>query len=345
MPPSTHNSRLTHRLAIALVCVVFPLIWVGGLVTTYDAGMAVPDWPSTYGYNLLLYPWTTWLAGPWNLFIEHGHRLLGFIAGLLCIALVAATFAMKEARIVRRLAIGALVLVAAQGALGGARVLFDARQIAVLHGCIGPLCFAYCACLAVVTSHAWQAPRKPQVQNASLTRSALFGWLLAYAQLVLGAFLRHPADNGSSRMFQLILLSHIILALALMGHGVALGWSALRQAHGERWIVLPALLLIGLLVLQLTLGVATLIAKYGWPVWLGSEWLSPGFVVTAQGFWSSMIVTAHVANGSLILAVLATLWIRCVRSFGSGVRLSSRTANYSAQEGERNAVSLVGGTT
>ena len=66
-----------HRLAVALACATFPLIWVGGLVTTYDAGMAVPDWPGTYGYNLLLYPWQTWIAGPWDLFIEHGHRLLG----------------------------------------------------------------------------------------------------------------------------------------------------------------------------------------------------------------------------------------------------------------------------
>src|SRR5437588_9980427 len=71
------HSPWPHRLAIALALVTFPLIWVGGLVTTYDAGMAVPDWPGTYGYNLLRYPWQTWLAGPWDLFIEHGHRLLG----------------------------------------------------------------------------------------------------------------------------------------------------------------------------------------------------------------------------------------------------------------------------
>ncbi len=64
-----------------LVCATFPLIWIGGLVTTYDAGMAVPDWPNTYGYNLFLYPWQTWVSGPWNLFIEHGHRLFGAVVG------------------------------------------------------------------------------------------------------------------------------------------------------------------------------------------------------------------------------------------------------------------------
>ena len=62
------HHRWPHRLAVLLVCVVFPLIWVGGLVTTYDAGMAVPDWPTTYGYNLLLYPMA-----------DLGIRTLGFV--------------------------------------------------------------------------------------------------------------------------------------------------------------------------------------------------------------------------------------------------------------------------
>ena len=65
-----------RRLAIVICCATLPLIFIGGLVTTTDAGMAVPDWPNTYGYNLFLYPWTTWFAGPWDLFVEHGHRLL-----------------------------------------------------------------------------------------------------------------------------------------------------------------------------------------------------------------------------------------------------------------------------
>ena len=77
-----------HRWAVGVACATFPLIWVGGLVTTYDAGMAVPDWPSTFGYNLFLYPWTTWFFGPWDLFIEHGHRLLGALVGLLTIGLL-----------------------------------------------------------------------------------------------------------------------------------------------------------------------------------------------------------------------------------------------------------------
>ena len=67
----TLPSRLPHRVGAVLAMVVFPLIWVGGLVTTYDAGMAVPDWPGTYGYNMSLYPIETWLFGPFDLLVEH----------------------------------------------------------------------------------------------------------------------------------------------------------------------------------------------------------------------------------------------------------------------------------
>ena len=86
--PSTTLSPWPHRWAVVLACATFPLVWVGGLVTTTDAGMAVPDWPSTFGYNMFLYPWQSWLAGPWDLFVEHGHRLLASSVGLMTIGLV-----------------------------------------------------------------------------------------------------------------------------------------------------------------------------------------------------------------------------------------------------------------
>lgn len=321
MKASTHKlnetSRWPHRFAVALVCAVFPLIWVGGLVTTYDAGMAVPDWPGTYGYNLFLYPWTTWIAGPWDLFIEHGHRLLGAIAGLLTIGFIIAVFAYDRRLSMRFLAFGALGLVLGQGVLGGQRVLFDARNIALIHGCVGPLFFAYCVAMAVVTSPGWQQAR-PQSGKGSLTRSSFIGLVLAYFQLVIGAHLRHPSDTGSSRAFQIILLFHVIVALALISHLLALAWSTYRKAQAEAWVLRPAWGLAALVLVQSGLGVATLIVKYGWPAWLGGELLSPAFTVTAKGFWSSMIVTAHMANGSLILGVLTTLWLRAGRLFGWG---------------------------
>ena len=105
------DSPWPHRLAVALCCATFPLVWVGGLVTTHDAGMAVPDWPNTYGYNLLLYPWSEWFAGPWDLFIEHAHRLFASAVGLLCIAFVIVVWRADSRLWMRYVSIGALALV------------------------------------------------------------------------------------------------------------------------------------------------------------------------------------------------------------------------------------------
>src|SRR5437868_8724978 len=160
------ESHWQHRLVVALALVTFPLIWVGGLVTTYDAGMAVPDWPGTYGYNLLRYPRQTWIAGPWDLFIEHGHRLLGAAAGMLAIALVTVVFLTDRSRWLVAASLGALGLVIVQGVLGGARVVFDERLVAMVHGCTGPVFFAYLAALIVATSRSGQAAPKTEVPSA-----------------------------------------------------------------------------------------------------------------------------------------------------------------------------------
>ena len=99
------RSPWPHRWAVVLACATFPLVWVGGLVTTTDAGMAVPDWPNTYGYNLFLYPWTTWLSGPWDLFVEHGHRLLGATVGMLTIGLLISLWMGEESAMGAKLGI------------------------------------------------------------------------------------------------------------------------------------------------------------------------------------------------------------------------------------------------
>src|SRR6185295_17166050 len=105
------HSPWPHRFAVLLVCATFPLIGVGGLVTTYKAGMAVPDWPNTYGYNLLLYPWQTWLLGPWDLFIEHGHRLLASSVGMLTICLLVMLWQFDNRRWMKVFGVVALCLV------------------------------------------------------------------------------------------------------------------------------------------------------------------------------------------------------------------------------------------
>ncbi len=167
--PSETWVRSVYRWAVSVAIVTFPLIWIGGLVTTYDAGMAVPDWPGTYGYNLWLYPWTTWLFGPFDLFVEHGHRLLATVVGMLTIGLFVAAYRFEKRRWFATWAFFMLLAVIAQGVLGGFRVLLDARTMAMIHGCTGPLFFALAAVTAVMSSPTWS-----RLPEADSLRDGLF---------------------------------------------------------------------------------------------------------------------------------------------------------------------------
>ncbi len=307
-----------------LVCATFPLIWVGGLVTTYHAGMAVPDWPTTYGYNLLRYPWQTWILGPWDLFIEHGHRLLGALVGLLTIAFVLAEWIFDTRRWMRLLAAAALAAVIGQGVLGGLRVRFDEVLLARIHGCVGPAFFAFTVALAVLTSRRWSSAEPPQVlaKGAALKRLALVTTGLAYLQLVLGSALRHMPVWASPGDFRMALVFHLIVAAVLAAH---IGWLLVRLiqfARHQPALVRPGVALAALLLVQLALGLGTWMAKYGWPSgllpgWLSSGWLAHGgqldYVVVAEGPLLAYLATAHVAAGSLILATSLLVALRSLR--------------------------------
>jgi heme a synthase len=317
-----------HRLAIALALVTFPLIWVGGLVTTYDAGMAVPDWPGTYGYNLFLYPWQTWLAAPWDLFIEHGHRLLGALAGLLAIALVASVLFTDRRRWLIWAALGALGLVIIQGILGGARVLFDARLVALIHGCIGPLFFAYLAGLIVATSQEALGPES--LRSSADRRIVNAAWLvaaLAYLQLVVGAVVRHVPLAASPQVFRAALVLHLVGAVVLAVQVARASW--LTWSSSNTGLRLSAALLPLILTFQVLLGVVTYVAKYSWPAWLGEWQFAAAHVVQERSFTQSFVTTAHVAGGSLILFVAVVLAARSSRFFFAKVdRVSSSAMTF-----------------
>lgn len=294
-------NRWAFGLSLALLYITFPLIWMGGLTTTYNAGMAVPDWPTTYGYNLFLYPWTTWLFGPWDLFVEHGHRLLAALAGLVAIALVVATQLTEPRRWVRRFAWGALALVALQGLLGGARVLMDERRLAMIHGCVGPLFFVYAGAMACFTEPAWIRAEPKRVEGGQrLVRLAWLTLVLAYVQLVLGANLRHIPVGASAATFQTFAMFHVVMAVAVLAHGVLL------YVRGRQDDVPPlvggACSRVGVLVgLQVALGLATWTVKYGWPTWLPAPAFAHSLTLQAEGLTQSMTATAHMAVGSMIL--------------------------------------------
>ncbi|MCA9138574.1 MAG: COX15/CtaA family protein [Planctomycetales bacterium] len=312
------RSKLLHRLAVLSVCLVWPLIWVGGLVTTYDAGMAVPDWPGTYGYNLLLYPISTWLSGPFDLFIEHGHRLLGAVVGLLAIVMVIAAFRREDRRWVIGLTVTILLAVISQGVLGGVRVLLGDRTFAMIHGCFGPVVFSLCCVAAVVTSRSWwdrrhlpSAVPSQKPIGMSLLAFATVPTLLSYTQLVLGAQLRHVQPLTTPGTFTLIVAIHIVTAFGLWLLTPIL--FLLVRRCGDLTLSRPAGWLIWFVGAQILLGTGTWIVNYGWPGILEFLPFGEGYLVRSKGFIDSIIVTAHVAVGSLILATSVVIGVQVLR--------------------------------
>jgi len=154
---SIRSIHWPHLVACLLVAVTAVLLCFGALVTTFDAAMAVPDWPGTYGHNMFLFPLAEWLHGPWDLFLEHGHRLLGALAGLVSLALAAVAWRTDTRPAVRWLAVAAVGLVVLQGCLGGARVLLDDKTIAKVHACTGPLFFAVAVAIATLAGRRFEA--------------------------------------------------------------------------------------------------------------------------------------------------------------------------------------------
>ena len=174
---ASSTSPWPHRWSVAVALVIFPLIWLGGLVTTQDAGMAVPDWPTTRGYNMFAYPLSAWIYGPFDLLIEHGHRLLGSFVGLLAIGLCAVAWRCEPRRWVNGLCWILLLAIIVQGLLGGIRVIMDDRTFAMIHGFTGPLVFALATAVAVVTGRWWRlADRIPgRLPRLSRTRGGFDG--------------------------------------------------------------------------------------------------------------------------------------------------------------------------
>ncbi|MCA9126243.1 MAG: COX15/CtaA family protein [Planctomycetales bacterium] len=316
-----------HRLAVALTVAVFPLIWVGGLVTTYDAGMAVPDWPGTYGWNMFAYPASTWLFGPFDLLVEHSHRLLGALAGFLSIALLIAAIRFERRAWFRWWCVGVLLSVIAQGALGGARVVLDQRTIAMIHGCTGPLFFALATATAVMSSRWWLSQQTETTRNASgfeasrspmtlahpwMCRAAGLLVVASYVQLIIGAQLRHVTGALSHREFMAFVHAHLTMAAVVLLLASGLSLTAMLSSRLAGCVRLPAELLFLLVVVQIVLGIGTWIVNYALP-WPEINQTLAGYTILSKGYWESLVVTAHMATGSLILSISTVVALRAWR--------------------------------
>jgi cytochrome c oxidase assembly protein subunit 15 len=301
-------------MAWLLACATFPLIWVGGLVTTTDAGMAFRDWLTSDGHFMLFYPW---LNSAGEKFVEHGHRLLGATVGFLSLALVAVVWRTESRIWIRKFSLVILAGVILQGVLGGMRVVLDERTLALIHGCTGPLFFMLAVAMVVFTSQWWKevVPTESTEQSRKLMRLAVTCTGLALAQLVVGAVLRHsPHLTGTfaSALFQAAVYFHLMLALVIVGHVVLLAWRCQRN-HLQSAAGLCLATLVGL---QIVLGLGSWVHKYGVPGWASGLIGEMSFVNREADFVQNAIVTSHVAAGSLILATSLVIVLRLARQFG-----------------------------
>jgi len=142
-----------HRLAVLTAAATCVLIVFGGLVTNTGAALAVPDWPTTFGHNMFLFPWSQMVGG---VFYEHSHRLLGSLVGLLTLALAAVLWP-RGGRL-RALGIAAVVAVIAQGVIGGLRVVLLTDGLAMVHGPLAQAFFALIVAIALITSERMGRP-------------------------------------------------------------------------------------------------------------------------------------------------------------------------------------------
>ncbi len=314
------TSPWPHRLAVLLVCATFPLIWIGGLVTTTAAGMAFPSWLTIEGRFFLFYPIERWLKGPWDQFIEHGHRLPATAVGLLTILLAVVLWRCEPRRWVRWLGLAAVGGVCFQGLLGGLRVNLNQQVLAMIHGCVGPLFFALCVAIAAFTSGWWRSigqgcagQARQATHDGRLVRLALATAVLSYVQLTTGAWLRHLAAGSTGDAFRIVVIFHLVLAAAVAGHALYLATLIVRARRGEGLLLRPALGLAALVLVQVVLGSATWINKYGWPDWFAQYDFAQRFLVVPGSAAQMWITTAHVATGSLILATALLLALRLGR--------------------------------
>jgi cytochrome c oxidase assembly protein subunit 15 len=225
--------KLLHWYAVVAAASVSLLICSGGLVTSHEAGMAVPDWPNTFGYNMFLFPISRWVGG---VFFEHTHRLIASTVGLLTVILCIALFVIESRRWVKTLGLIAVGAVIVQGILGGLRVTENDAVLGLFHGCLAQSFFALMATIALVTSRFWESLEQAgTVENKGTNRQSLITNQTSTRRPVglASPFSKASEDKSEAALHKSPLTSHLSLLTSC-----------------RRWVVVVT----GMVFLQLILG-------------------------------------------------------------------------------------------
>ena len=311
MQQHANYSPWLHRTARLTAGATFLLIVIGGIVTSTNSGLAVPDWPTTFGYNMFLYPLSEMVGG---ILYEHSHRLMGSLVGILTIGLFLLILAKDSRKWLKWLGLAALIAVIVQGVLGGLRVTQINRNFAIVHACLAQAFFALLCGIAWFTSRDWRQDIRTTTGETArkLRRLSLITTCLIYMQLIFGAILRHTGSRLDAHLlFAFLVALHIFLLarrlLAVDSEAEGIGQS------------MP-LLLLGLLVVQLMLGTGAFFAKL---TALG-ETFATALTVT--------ITTAHVAVGALMLVSSFVLTLKIYRFTDASVTVDAPASGTLATE-------------
>ncbi len=293
--------RALQRYALAVAVCTGLLVFAGGLVTSTGSGLAVPDWPLSYGQ--IMPP----MVG--NVRFEHGHRMVASTVGLLTVILAVWLWKREPRLWVRRLGLAALFAVILQGLLGGLTVkMLLPAPVSVAHGALGQTFFCITVAIALFTSGAWLRPATPRDEpgtGVSLRTLSILTTLAVYVQLILGATMRHREAGLAIPDFPLafgrvippftspnvaVHFAHRAWAW-VVATLVAITVTRVLRAHRDvPQLARPARLLAGLVVLQVLLGATTI-------------WTQKAVLPT----------TFHVLNGALVLATSLVLTLQSQR--------------------------------
>ena len=292
---TTPYNKAHHRFAALVAFATFLLIVAGALVTSNDAGLSVPDWPTSFHHWPVTYSYfTVPMVG--GVMWEHGHRILAQIIGILTIILAVWTERVDHRPWMRKLAWAALALVVIQGVLGGITVLnYLPPSISAAHATLGQIFFCLVVAVWLLTGRTWvQEPRgKLPAKRPSLPVLSMLAVGCVLLQLILGAAFRHHGIK---------LLPHIIGAAVVT---FVVLWTVVRvlsEYSQVEQLRRPALMLLTLLMVQLALGFGAWLTRVEW----GRDAPQPLAPMVAT-------TVAHVAVGALLLATTVVLAIQAWR--------------------------------
>ncbi len=325
-----------HRFAVLTSIATFFLIIAGGLVTSTDSGLAVPDWPLSYGQ--LMPP----MVG--GIFYEHGHRMVATFVGMLTTILAILLWWKEERKWVRMLGLVALLAVITQGVLGGITVLYLLPVwVSTTHATLAQSFFSLTIVLAIITSASWKSHSPIEYGRMLKTRTlALSTSGAVLLQLVLGALMRHTGSGLAIPDFPLSYSQWLpptsVSEIASINEYRLMYYDLPPIELNQIWIHFAhrvGALLVTLLVVANVLHVLRnyKISQMREPAIVQGSLLLVQVLLGALTVWTGkgvQVSTAHVAVGALLLGTSVALTVYAYGWFKVPVEVKVREESFAA---------------